>query len=107
MRRALLGLFFLAACGELKLPAAHRTPSVAVQIEPLGDLERAPAVLRLRLPGERGRSELADFHLFEGTLSSYYLHRLAARELPDTLLAREIDVLAWTEGNDIVRSAPG
>ena len=102
MRRAALGICFLVACAELKLPAAHRTPSIAVQVEPLGELERAPAVLRLRLPDERGRSELADFHFFAGTLSSYYLHRLAARDEPDTLLAREIDVLAWSEGDDIV-----
>jgi len=94
--------FFLAACGQLKLPAAHRDPTLAVQVEPVGELERAPAVLRLRLLGERGRTDLADLHLFTGTLSSYYLHRLAAHELPDTLLAREIDVLAWSEGKDIV-----
>jgi hypothetical protein len=30
------------------------------------------------------------------------LHRIAARELPDTLLARELDVLAWNEGDDVV-----
>ena len=102
MRRAALGICFVVACAELKLPAAHRTPSIAVEVEPLGELERAPAVLRLRLPDERGRSELADFHFFAGTLSSYYLHRLAARDVPDTLLAREIDVLAWSEGDDVV-----
>jgi hypothetical protein len=102
VRRVAFGIFFLAACGQLELPAAHRDPAVAVQIEPLGGFERAPAVLRLRLPGERGRTELADLHLFAGALSSYYLHRLAARDLPDTLLAREIDVLAWAEGKDIV-----
>jgi hypothetical protein len=102
VRRAALGTLFLAACGQLKLPAAHRNPAIAIQVEPLGELERAPSVLRLRLPGERGRAELADFHVFAGTLSSYHLHRLAARDLPDTLLAREIRVLAWSDGDDLV-----
>jgi hypothetical protein len=59
-------------------------------------------VLRLRLAGARGRASVADFHLFEGTLSSYYVRRLAARDEPDTLREREVDVLSWNDGRDVV-----
>jgi hypothetical protein len=63
---------------------------------------RAPAVLRLRLPGARGGSNLSDFKFFEGSLSSYYVHKLEAGEVSDALSQREIEVLVWADGADIV-----
>jgi hypothetical protein len=102
VRKATLALVCLSACGELHPPATRATPGVEVRVEPVGDLGRAPAVLRLRVKNERGRSALEDFHFFEGSLSSYYLHRLAARDVPETLREREIGVLTWVDGPDIV-----
>ena len=71
-------------------------------VEPVGDLARAPAVLRLRVRGGLGKSSLSEFRLFEGALSSYHLGRIRARELPSTLLAREIEVVSWVEATDVV-----
>jgi hypothetical protein len=84
------------------LPSPPSRPSGNVTVEPLGDLERAPAVLRLRVGGALGGSALADYQLFEGTLSSYHLGRIRGRELPATLVAREIEVVTWGEPPDVV-----
>jgi len=73
-----------------------------VKVEPLGDLERAPAVLRIRVGGALGSSALADYRLFAGALSSYHLGRIRARELPATLVARELAVVTWGEPPDVV-----
>ena len=104
MRRSALALagLCLSACGDLKLPAARASSGFEVQVEPLGTLGRAPAVLRLRVRGARGRANLGQFRCFEGGVSSYYLHRLAADDVPATLLEREVPVLTWTDGDDIV-----
>jgi hypothetical protein len=92
----------LVSCSDLALPSPPERAHATVTIEPVGTLQRAPAVLRIRVTGVAGRSALADFRLFEGTLSSYYVHKLAAREVPSTLSAREIAVIVWADGRDIV-----
>ena len=71
-------------------------------MEPVGELTAAPAVLRLRVSGGVGRSALGDFRLFAGDLTSYYLRRLAARDVPSSLLERELGVVAWADGSDVV-----
>ncbi len=71
-------------------------------VEPAGDLQAAPAVLRLRLAGAAGHEKLSDFRLFSGELSSYYLSRLAARDEPDTLLAKEVTAVVWADAADVV-----
>jgi len=93
----------VAACDGLKVPAAHdKSRSAVVTVEPAGDLEAAPAVLRLRVVGAAHHEKLSDFRVFEGLLSSYYLSRLAARTDPDTLLAKEVPVLVWSDAADVV-----
>lgn len=102
MRRlAPLG-FLLAACDGLKVPPARHDSPAAVTVEPTGDLTSAPSVLRLRVAGAAGHEKLSDLRVFEGALSSYYLSRLAARDEPDTLLAKEVPALAWAEASDVV-----
>lgn len=92
----------ISACSELALPEPPGRPPGNVTVEPLGGLERAPAVLRLRVGGAVGSAPLDDYALFEGTLSSYYLGRIRARELPATLVARQIEVVTWAEPPDVV-----
>lgn len=95
----------LIACGSAWEPPAPRD-APAVSVEPLGELGAAPAVLRLRVSGAVGRSSLADFRVFEGELSTYHLGRLRRRDVPGTLLEREVGSVVWAEGPDIV-VAPG
>jgi hypothetical protein len=96
---------YLVACGcnpslDLAPPLSAGSPSVTV--EPIGTLEQAPPVLRLRVTGAFGRSDLADFRLFTGSLSTVHLGRLRQREVPKTLLAREVPRAAWGEGADVI-----
>ncbi len=102
MPRFPLALVLLSSCAELAVPTAPPTLESSVLVEPLGDLEAAPAVLRLRAAGVIGRSALADLRLFEGSLSAYYLRRLATREVPESLLEREIPVAVWADATDAV-----
>jgi len=101
VRLTLLGLF-LCCCSDLALPDRPARAQSTVEVEPVGERSAAPAVLRLRVPGGVGRSALADYRLFGGSLSSYYLRKLAARDVPASLMAREIGVIAWAEGLDVV-----
>jgi hypothetical protein len=94
--------FLLAACDGLKVPADRHEPPAVVTVEPAGDMAEAPAVLRLRVVAAAGHQKLTDFRLFEGALSSYYLSRLAARDEPDTLLAKEVAAVVWADTSDVV-----
>jgi hypothetical protein len=102
VRWATLCLAVLSGCSELSLPGPPSRRSAPVTVEPLGDLARAPSVLRLRVGGGLGSAALADFRLFEGALSSYHLGRIRARQLPSTLLERELGVVTWADPPDVV-----
>ncbi len=102
MRSATLALLLVSSCSELALPSPPGRSGVPVTVEPLGDLTRAPSVLRLRVAGALGSAALGDFRLFAGALSSYHLGRIRARELPSTLLERELEVVTWSEPPDVV-----
>jgi hypothetical protein len=102
MRLVTLAFLGLSACSELELPSAPVETSLSVLVEPVGELDAAPAVLRLRVEGALGRSALGDFRLFEGLLSTYYLRRLSARDLPASLLEREVPVVVWSDAGDAV-----
>jgi hypothetical protein len=93
----------LSACGsDWAVPGGSTSSSPPVAFEPLGSVELAPAVLRLRVAGAAGRSKLQDFQLFEGELSQYHLGRIATRELPKTLLERGVPAVSWVEAGDVV-----
>jgi hypothetical protein len=102
MRLVTLVFLGLSSCSELELPSAPVEPSPSVLVEPVGELGAAPAVLRLRVEGALRRSALGDFRLFEGPLSAYHLRRLSARDLPATLLEREVAVVVWADAGDAV-----
>lgn len=101
MRSAIV-LVLVSGCSELGLPSPPSRPGMRVTVEPLGDLARAPSVLRLRVGGGLGSTALPDYRLFQGALSSYHLGRIRARELPSTLLERELEVVTWSEPPDVV-----
>jgi len=97
-----IGCIAICGCAAFDVEPPPARPRGEVQVEPLGDLGAAPSVLRLRVKGAGGSSALGDFRLFSGHLTSYYLGRLKAREVPVTLEERAIGVAAWAEGADVV-----
>jgi len=102
MRRALIG-FALAACApDWEVPRTRGSGDFPVETEPLGGAAVSPAVMRLRVRGAVTAAPLADFRLFAGSLSSSQLGRIRKRDLPGTLLEREIPCLVWGEPPDVV-----
>jgi hypothetical protein len=102
MRLLELAWVGFCGCSELELPPPRAQHSSSVLVEPFGEVEAAPAVLRLRVEGALGSSALADFRLFEGSLSAYYLRSLAARDVTESLLEREVGVVVWPDAGDVV-----
>jgi hypothetical protein len=100
-RLSVASLLLLGCSPDWELPRDER-PAASIAIEPFGSLEQAPEVLRLRVAGVLGRTELADFRLFQGELSDYHLGRVRARELPQTLLEREVPAVVWPEPPELV-----
>jgi len=99
---ALVSLLVAACSADFELPALGGANAPSVSIEPGGSVEAAPAVLRLRVEGGRKRSALADYRMFSGELGAYHVGRIRSRDLPTTLLEREIGVLAWAEEDDVL-----
>lgn len=98
-----IGSIGCLACGaDWAVPRGRTTESAVVSFEPFGGAEAAPAVLRLRVYGAAPRSKLEEFRLFEGELSEYHQARIAARDLPNTLVERAVPVVAWAESADVV-----
>jgi hypothetical protein len=95
-------LALFACTPEFEVPARGAPRPLPVAVEPLGSLERAPAVLRFRVEDAEGRSALEDFHLYEGTLGAYHLGRIRRRDPPATLLEREVPILVWVESPDVL-----
>jgi hypothetical protein len=95
----------MAALGctpSLEAPASRFETEVLVEVEPAGSLDGAPSVLRLRLRGALGVAPFADVRAFAGVLSGTQLSRLRKRDPPKTLLEREIPLVVWAEGDDVL-----
>jgi hypothetical protein len=99
---ALFVVFAIACSPNFDVPGEDRENGLAVSVEPVGTLEAAPAVLRMRVAGGVGRSVLGDYRLFSGTLGAYHVGRIRSRTLPVTLLEREVPVLSYVDGRDVV-----
>lgn len=92
----------VAACcaSPVPEPPAQSAPDAApdvtdnVQVVPPSDPQRAPTVLRFHVPVSRV-VDSSEVRLFEGELSDYHLRRIADRDLPQTLLEREVPVRRW------------
>lgn len=78
-----------------ELPSVDRPEPALVRVEPGGDPDRAPAVLRLHVRGASDGTTAEDFLLFEGSLSQYDVSRVVKRDLPQTLLGRSVPVVAY------------
>jgi len=103
VRSLILQALVLASCSsDLSLPEAGGDPVPPGSIEPPGLLARAPSVFRLRVAGGARRSAVFDYRLFEGELGAYHLGRIRERELPATLLERELPVFSWLEERDVL-----
>ena len=102
MRPIVLAVLLSSCSGDLALPEAEGPRAPAGAIEPVGSLQVAPPVIRVRVKGGARHSPVADYRLFEGELGAYHLGRIRERNLPKTLLERELPVLAWLEGKDVV-----
>jgi hypothetical protein len=96
----------LAGCPAPLPPPPHaRTDAGAarVSIEPDAAADAAPAVLRLHVRWQEQAADPPDqVRLFGGELSSYHLGRIRDRALPATLVEREIPILAFDQGGELV-----
>jgi hypothetical protein len=99
---AFLSLLAAACSADFDLPVDSAASSPAISVEPGGSIEAAPAVFRLRVEGGRKRSALSDYRMFSGELGAYHLGRIRNRDLPATLLERELGVLAWADDDDVL-----
>jgi hypothetical protein len=99
---ALFVILALACSPNFDVPGENREAGLAVSVEPVGTLEAAPAVFRMRVERGVGRSALADYRLFSGRLGAYHVGRIRSRTLPATLLEREIALLSWADARDVV-----
>lgn len=102
MRPALIGLLLASCAPDWDLPPAPPSDLFPVEVEPLGSTGISPSILRLRVRGAVSATPLADFRLFTGSLSSSQLGRIRKRDLPGTLLEREVPRLVWGEPPDVV-----
>jgi hypothetical protein len=95
-------LLVLSCSSELELPKPSEASPPSVSFEPESPSGIAPSVFRLRVREAARRSALADFRMFSGELGSYHVGRIRARELPATLVEREIPLLTWVTKDDVV-----
>jgi len=98
-----LAFWLATACSPgLELAPSGDRGSPAVEVEPVGTFDRAPSVLRLRVRRAAAGSVLADFRFFSGSLGTYHLGRLRRRDLPQTLVDREIPAVVFVDSGDVV-----
>jgi hypothetical protein len=95
-------LLVSACSADFELPSSGGANVPSVTLDPEGALDAAPAVFRLRVEGGRKRSALSDYRMFSGELGAYHLGRIRNRDLPATLVEREIAVLSWADDEDVV-----
>ncbi len=92
------GILLLVGCQDPLGQLSTNDSAVHVGVEPSGSLDAAPRVLRLRIePTQKaqGRFGVDALELFEDTLSSYYLARVAGGEMPEALAERRVPMLSW------------
>ena len=98
LQARVIGVLFVGVLGGCQDPLAELEPGggerVRVTLSDGAALDQAPSVFRLRL--EPAPAVLDDLVLFQDELSSYYRGRIAAGELPDSLLERRVPMLAWS-----------
>jgi len=98
--RALVAAVLVTACqGPLEGPGEPPTaPTIEVSTADAASLDALPRVFRLEVHLDAQLADTFDpemFMLVSGELSAYYRGRLATAEVPQTLLERRIESLAW------------
>jgi len=74
--------------------------SVAVSFEPNLTAERVPSVVHVHLASSS--LSAGALSLFEGTVSSYYLGKFKHGDVPSTLAMRQVPVVSWRSGVELV-----
>ncbi|MEO6599022.1 MAG: lamin tail domain-containing protein [Polyangiaceae bacterium] len=98
-RLLLVAPLLLVACGPpVPEPEASGVSPPTVHFEPSADAMQVSNVSHIHVSGSSARS----LFLFQGTLSSYYLGKLKAEPLPDTLLARQVPLVSWRTDSELV-----
>lgn len=72
-------------------PDSAATSSGRLSFEPPADAARVSSVSHLHLSS----SDSKTLFLFEGTVSSYYLGKLAHGEVPEALVERRVPIVSW------------
>lgn len=91
----------LGACAApVPDPTAAGDPPVSVRFEPSATPDQVSNVVHVLLtsPGLSSGS----IALFEGTVSSYYLGKFKHGEVPSTLAGRQVPVVSWRSGAELV-----
>ncbi len=88
------GLALVVASGcepSLDVPQAQVETQREIQVHGAPTDGGTAEVLRFEVP----RAEPGSLRLFEGSLSEYYERRIRERDLPDSLLERQVPALTW------------
>src|SRR5258706_10028974 len=105
VRAAFVSLVFVTLLG-CDAPRPDRparsggTSAIELVVEPLGGHDAAWPASHFRVRG--AAIDPAELLLVHGELSDYYLARIAARDLPKTLLERVVAAGTWTEDAETV-----
>lgn len=97
----LLSVALMSACGApVQEPSALGGPPPSVRFEPSATADQVPNVVHLHLTS----SSLSPggLALFEGTVSSYYLGKFKHGEVPSTLAIRQVPMVSWRSGAELV-----
>jgi hypothetical protein len=102
MQRSLVVALVLVTigCGPPVPDAGPASASVVVSFEPDSEPSAVASVVRLHVASSTLRPGEAS--LFQGSLSDYYLSKVKHGDLPDTLAARQVPVISWRAGSELV-----
>ncbi|MEI9951119.1 MAG: lamin tail domain-containing protein [Pseudomonadota bacterium] len=106
MRKLLLFSLAFFPCGACGSPVAgpESVPladvSASVRFEPSAAADQVSNVVHVHLPSSTLSS--GALSLFEGTLSSYYLGKFKHGEVPSTLASRQLPLVSWRSGAELV-----
>ena len=96
-----VGLFLCGACGApVPGPGTLGDQPVGVRFDPSAAADRVSNVVHVFLTSSTLSS--GTLSLFEGTISSYYLGKFKHGEVPGPLASRQVPVVSWRAGAELV-----
>ncbi len=101
VRVACIAALLILGCGP-PVPERGSDPSAAmvVAFEPPSEPSSVASVVHIHIASSSLSS--GDALLFQGALSDYYLSKVKHGELPDTLAARQISLVSWRVGPELI-----